>query len=60
MAPELFEKVPSYSADKVDVWALGVCLFYLVEGTYPFRGYDDKDLARKIRQGRFTMCKGSE
>jgi serine/threonine protein kinase len=30
MAPELLEKSPSYSADKVDVWAFGVCLFYLV------------------------------
>jgi len=49
MSPELFEKACSYEADKVDIWAVGVCVFYLVEGSYPFRGYDDKDLGRKVR-----------
>ena len=49
MSPELYEKVCNYSPDKVDIWAVGVCAFYLIEGGYPFRGYDEKDLARKVR-----------
>lgn len=58
MSPELYDKACNYTADKVDVWAVGVCAFYLVEGGYPFRGYDEKDLARKIREGRYTIRKG--
>lgn len=30
MAPELFEKTCKYSPDKVDIWAVGVCAYYLV------------------------------
>ena len=42
MAPELFEKKNVYNPAKVDAWALGVLLFYLYEGTYPFKGYSEK------------------
>ena len=59
MAPELHAKSCSYEPEKVDVWAIGVTLFYLVEGMYPFKGYDDKDLSRKVRQCEYAVRKGS-
>lgn len=40
MAPQLLQKGSKYGTFAVDVWALGVMLFYLCEGRYPFRGYD--------------------
>jgi MAP/microtubule affinity-regulating kinase len=51
MAPELFEKKSVYNPFKVDVWALGILLFYLYEGTYPFKGYCEKDLIKNIVSG---------
>lgn len=37
MAPELFanENQTSYS-NKIDVWSLGICYYYLIFGTVPF------------------------
>lgn len=42
---------------KVDTWALGVLLFYLCEGRYPFKGFDEKDLFRNIRSGSYSIKK---
>lgn len=47
MSPELLAK-REYNPKKSDVWALGVLFFYLSEGRYPFRGYDERDLARTV------------
>lgn len=38
-APELVQRVP-YDGKATDVWALGVCLFAMVFGDYPFEGDD--------------------
>lgn len=57
MAPELLERTGKYSTLPVDVWALGVTLFYLCEGRYPFKGYDEKDLFRSIRHGIYEFKK---
>lgn len=45
MAPELLEHsdIDSYAADKVDIWALGVCLLNIVFGKSPFRSASSKD-----------------
>jgi len=37
MAPELVRK-HEYDGKKVDMWAIGVLLFTLLAGTFPFRG----------------------
>lgn len=50
MAPEIVTK-KEFSGLPADIWALGVVLWVLLVGTYPFRGNDDRDLYRKISIG---------
>ena len=49
-----------YDPLRVDIWALGVLLYYIYEGCYPFRGYNEKDLARNISGCcyPFNRCEG--
>jgi len=53
MAPEIVNKV-QYSFP-ADVWALGILLFKMVTGAFPFRGADDKELYRKINSGKIEF-----
>ncbi|KAL4512062.1 hypothetical protein ABPG72_005064 [Tetrahymena utriculariae] len=46
MAPEIVNK-KDYTFP-VDTWALGILLFKALNGNFPFRGQDDKELYRKI------------
>lgn len=64
MAPEIVNKM-LYNGHATDVWALGILLYVLLHGNFPFKGVDDKDLFRKIGKGKFDMneslskeCKG--
>lgn len=50
MAPEIVSK-KEYSGQGVDVWALGVVLYALLVGKFPFKGVDEKDLYRRISKG---------
>lgn len=52
MAPELVQR-KEYSGYEVDIWALGVILYCLLAGYFPFRGETDKVLFRKISAGLF-------
>ena len=48
MAPEITAK-KEYFGNATDVWALGVLLFVLLCGTFPFKSYtNDIELFRKI------------
>ena len=47
MAPEIVSKV-EYAGPPADIWALGVLLFALLCGRFPFRGKDDKELYSRI------------
>eukprot|EP00344_Euplotes_crassus_P002401 CAMPEP_0197015650 /NCGR_PEP_ID=MMETSP1380-20130617/75061_1 /TAXON_ID=5936 /ORGANISM="Euplotes crassus, Strain CT5" /LENGTH=275 /DNA_ID=CAMNT_0042441723 /DNA_START=1593 /DNA_END=2420 /DNA_ORIENTATION=+ len=43
---------------KADIWALGVILYSLLSGKFPFKAQKDKDLYSKIRKGLFAVPEG--
>ncbi|XP_069369679.1 serine/threonine-protein kinase NIM1 isoform X2 [Paralichthys olivaceus] len=53
-APELFRD-ESYLGPPVDVWAMGVLLFFMVTGTMPFRAETMGKLRRCIIDGAYTI-----
>lgn len=53
-APELFRD-EHYIGVCVDVWALGVMLFFMVTGTMPFRAETVAKLKRYILDGTYTV-----
>mmetsp|Transcript_34402 Transcript_34402/g.31107 ORF Transcript_34402/g.31107 Transcript_34402/m.31107 type:complete len:102 (-) Transcript_34402:84-389(-) len=54
MAPEIVSK-KNYRGRPTDIWALGILMFTLLAGHFPFRGYDDRDLFAKIKRGKFNI-----
>mmetsp|Transcript_95493 Transcript_95493/g.154038 ORF Transcript_95493/g.154038 Transcript_95493/m.154038 type:complete len:405 (-) Transcript_95493:21-1235(-) len=53
--PEVALGERSFSATKVDIWAAGVTLYYMVEGSAPFKGDSVDDLYSKIGIGEYKM-----
>ncbi|VDM27057.1 unnamed protein product [Toxocara canis] len=53
-APELF-KEKEYSGPMVDIWALGVLLYFMLVGMTPFRGETINDLTQNILKGTYNM-----
>lgn len=47
MAPEIVSK-KEYSGPPADIWALGILFFALINGRFPFKGTNDKELFKKI------------
>jgi serine/threonine protein kinase len=54
MAPEIVNKT-EYCGPPADIWALGILLYAMLSGSFPFRGSTDKDLYRRITRGTFNM-----
>ena len=52
MAPELVKKA-EYDGRQVDMWALGVLLFAMLSGTFPFKGQSEKELYGKIQRAQY-------
>ena len=42
MAPEIISKAGDYN-EKIDIWNLGVCCFFLLYGKFPFKNEDYKN-----------------
>lgn len=54
MAPEIVSK-KDYFGPPIDVWALGVLLYVLLCGTFPFKAQDEKELYKKIIKGNYDF-----
>lgn len=54
MAPEITMK-KEYDGKTVDMWALGVLLFVMLTGVFPFKGNTEADLYHKIQKGNFSI-----
>lgn len=54
MAPEIVLKL-EYAGPPADIWALGVLLFTLLSGQFPYRGATDAELYKKIRRADYKL-----
>jgi serine/threonine protein kinase len=54
MAPEIVRRV-EYDGKPVDIWSLGILLYALLCGCFPFRAKAYPDLYRRIARGTFTI-----
>ena len=51
MAPEIVNK-ENYIAQYSDIWSLGVLLFSMLYGRFPFKGQTQKELFEKINEAK--------
>jgi serine/threonine protein kinase len=54
VAPEVLEHRPAYDVP-CDVWALGVMIFIMLGGYYPFRGTSEGEVLKNVRYGQFKF-----
>ena len=54
MGPEIVNKT-EYCGPPADMWALGVLLFTMLSGCFPYRGATDKELYDKISRADFKL-----
>ena len=54
MAPELIKKY-EFDYEKVDVWALGIVMYVILVGRFPFKGASNREMYRKIIKGSYTI-----
>lgn len=54
MPPEIVQK-RDYIGFNADIWCLGILLYTLLCGAFPFRGQSEKELYAKICKGEFPM-----
>ncbi|XP_008254396.2 tribbles homolog 3 isoform X2 [Oryctolagus cuniculus] len=58
VGPEILSSQASYSGKAADVWSLGVALFTMLAGHYPFQDSAPALLFGKIRRGAFALPEG--
>jgi tRNA A-37 threonylcarbamoyl transferase component Bud32 len=52
MSPELASK-KEYVGQYADIWALGILLFIMLTGKFPFKSSDEKELFKRIAKGSY-------
>uniref|UniRef100_A0A3B1JPN1 Tribbles homolog 2 n=1 Tax=Astyanax mexicanus TaxID=7994 RepID=A0A3B1JPN1_ASTMX len=55
VSPEILNASGSYSGKAADVWSLGVMLYTILVGRYPFHDVEPSSLFSKIRRGQFSI-----
>lgn len=55
VSPEILNPNETYSGRSADVWSLGVMLYTMMVGRYPFHDCDPSALFGKIRRGQFSV-----
>ena len=55
VSPEILESTNGYSSMAADVWSLGVIIYTMLIGRYPFQDQDPTTLFIKIKNGHFFM-----
>ncbi|XP_006636051.3 tribbles homolog 1 [Lepisosteus oculatus] len=55
VSPEILNATSTYSGKQADVWSLGVMLYTLLVGRYPFHDADPSALFSKIRRGQYCI-----
>lgn len=55
VSPEILNTSGCYSGKPADIWSLGVMLYTLLVGRYPFHDSDPSALFSKIRRGHFCI-----
>ncbi|KAJ3364223.1 hypothetical protein GGF31_000570 [Allomyces arbusculus] len=56
-SPEMLQKLP-YAGPDVDVWSLGIVLYTLICGRFPFRGDSPRELLQRVVSGTVTFPTG--
>jgi serine/threonine protein kinase len=54
MAPEIVRRL-EYEGKPVDIWSMGILLYALLCGCFPFRAKSYPDLYRRIARGTFAI-----
>lgn len=57
MPPEIISK-REYNAFSADIWSLGILMYVLAAGRFPFRASNEKELYQKIKIGDFGFPDG--
>ena len=52
ISPEIIEKIPN---EKCDEWSLGVIMYYLLCGKYPFNGISKEEISNNILNNNFEQ-----
>ena len=55
-APELINN--HYYSFEIDVWSLGITIFHLFTGLYPFDGKNKEEIIEKIKLGKYSFPNG--